>query len=58
MTVAELIAKLQLLPQDKQVEICDGYEGVMYRGSWSVGYLDWADVVEIGIGGTQYESEE
>ena len=57
MTVAELIAELQKLPQDKVVEIADGYNTKFYRGSWEVRYHDWADIVEIGIGGTQYEPE-
>lgn len=53
MTVAEIIAALQVFPMDAEVLITDGYGAKCYRGGYEIiPYLD-NDVlfVDIGIGG-------
>ena len=53
MTVAELIKKLNTFPQDKEVKITDGFQGLFYEGDYEIKLFEDIDgtfFVDIGIG--------
>lgn len=56
MKVSELIAELQKFDPSLEVEICDGSEGLIYRGSWS--FQIWEGRVEIGVGWTRQDGDD
>ena len=53
MNVAELIKKLNTFPQDKEVKITDGFQGLFYEGDYEIKLFEDIDgtfFVDIGIG--------
>ena len=53
MNVAELIKKLNTFPQDKEVKITDGFQGLFYEGDYEIKLFEDIDgtfFVDICIG--------
>lgn len=60
MTVGELIKALEAFPEHLVVNIVDGYQGMVYEGSWEIrGWENFGGKVtaDIGVGGTLVDQE-
>ena len=58
MKVAELIEKLNKIPQDMEVKVTDGFQGFFYEGDFEIKVFEDIDstfFVDIGIGGSLVE---